>query len=162
MKKTIHSKNKKQLLDVRHYPIRPHIGVGGLILWNNSILLVKRKYDPDANLWAIPGGHLDLGEKCLQGALRECQEETGLDLNPGKLASVIDKIDYDHEGTVEYHYVLCDYWMILSNKYSLENPPIPTPKSDALDAKFVPFDELMTYDLTKTVIELFRNLKYIP
>ena len=28
--------------DVRHYPVRPHVGVGGIIRWRDSILLIKR------------------------------------------------------------------------------------------------------------------------
>ena len=30
------------------------------------------------NQWVLPGGHLDRGEKVIQGGLRECEEEVGL------------------------------------------------------------------------------------
>lgn len=145
--------------DLRHYPVRPHIGVGGVIIWEKHVLLVQRKFNPNKGLWAIPGGHLKIGEPVKEGALRECIEETGLDLEVGEIASVLDKIDYDDSGRVEYHYVLCDFWMILKKNYSLSNPPIPTPQSDALNAKFVSFTQLHSYALTPTVIQLFKNLK---
>lgn len=148
--------------DLRHYPIRPHVGVGGIIIWNKQVLIIKRKFMPNAGFWAIPGGHLQLGEQAGQGALRECTEETGLDLSLGKLASVINKIDYDIEGKVEYHYVLCDYWMKLNGDFTEMNPPNPLAKSDVLDALFVPFDELIKYNLTSTVIQLFKDLFILP
>ena len=151
------SQKQKLEYDLRHYPVRPHVGVGGLILWNDHVLIIKRIYNPNSGFWAIPGGHLKLGEPTAEGALRECIEETGLDLEIAELASVIDKIDYDSKGKVEYHYVLCDYWLKLKNKYTIENPPNPVAKSDVSDAKFVLFKDLISYNLTPTVIELFQK-----
>lgn len=156
---------QKRAYDLRHYPVRPHIGVGGVILWNDSVCIVKRKFNPNKGRWAIPGGHLRLGEPTAQGALRECIEETGLSLQVGEIASVIDKIDYDINGKIEYHYVLCNYWMYLlksDGDTNFDSPPIISPNSDALDAKFVSRDELSSYDLTPTVIKLFRQLEILP
>jgi 8-oxo-dGTP diphosphatase len=45
---------------------------------NLHVLLIKRKKDPFANYWAIPGGHVDEGETLDQTAYRELQEETSL------------------------------------------------------------------------------------
>ena len=147
--------------DLRHYPVRPHVGVGGVIRWQNLVLLIKRKYEPNAGKWAIPGGHLKIGEGAQTGALRECIEETGLDLVVGELASVIDLIHEDSKGRIEYHYVLVDYFITPSESYGPTNLPIPSPQSDVLDAKFVSIGELSTYDLTDTVIELFKNLDFM-
>ena len=65
--------DKKDLkpFDLRKYPIVPLVGVGVLLTRDNSLLLVKRKFDPDAGYWAIPGGHLDLGERVEIAAERE-------------------------------------------------------------------------------------------
>jgi 8-oxo-dGTP diphosphatase len=59
--------------------------VDAVILTDNGIPLVKRKYEPFKNSWAIPGGHLDREdylvahedlEKALQiAAVREAKEE---------------------------------------------------------------------------------------
>lgn len=43
-----------------------------------GLLLVQRRYDPDAGRWALPGGHLDPGETDQAAAARECREETGV------------------------------------------------------------------------------------
>jgi len=142
--------------DTRKYPIRPHIGVGVLLVRNNNLLLVKRKHDPDAGYWSIPGGHLDLGEKVEKAAEREVFEETGFKVKVSKLAGIIDKIMYDDDGKVEYHYVLINYFV--EQIEGLPNQP-PKAANDALDAKFVPFKELKNYTLTESLIELLTQLK---
>ncbi|MFX1243274.1 MAG: NUDIX hydrolase [Promethearchaeota archaeon] len=149
-------KEKLTAYDTRKYPIRPHIGVGVLLIRGNNLLLVKRKYDPDAGYWSIPGGHLDLGEKVETAAEREAYEETGFKVKISKLAGIINKIMYDQHGKIEYHYVLINYFV-----EQMEGDPDQPPKAadDALDARFVPFDDLKKYKLTESLIELLKNLK---
>ncbi len=150
--------NKKalKLFDLRQYPIVPLVGVGVILTRDNSLLLVKRKYDPDAGYWAIPGGHLDLGERVENAAEREAYEETGFIVKVSKLAGIIDKIMYDDSGKVEYHYVLINYFV---EQIDGDQNQQPVPNSDALDAKFVPYDELKDYTLTESLIELLKQLK---
>jgi len=149
-------KDKLSAFDTRKYPVRPHIGVGILLIRNKSLLLVKRKYDPDAGYWSIPGGHLELGEKVINAAEREGFEETGFKVKVTKLAGTIDKIMYDNGGKIEYHYVLINYFV--EQVGGDPNQP-PIPDSDALEAKFVPFNALKNYKLTDSLIELLKQLK---
>ena len=144
------------VFDTRKYPIRPHVGVGVLLVRDQHLLLVKRKYDPDAGYWAIPGGHLDLGEKVKRAAEREAYEETGFKVKVTKLAGIIDKIMFDDNGKIEYHYVLLNYFVEQIDG-RVNEPPIA--QDDALDARFVPFDKLKEYKLTESLIELLRQLK---
>jgi 8-oxo-dGTP diphosphatase len=44
------------------------------------VLLIRRKKEPFAGRWALPGGFLDIDEPVETGARRELREETGLDL----------------------------------------------------------------------------------
>jgi len=147
---------KLNITDSRKYPIRPHVGVGVLLIRNHDLLLIKRKYDPDAGFWSIPGGHVELGEKVQEAAEREGYEETCFKVKVTKLAGVIDKIMYDKDGKIEYHYVLINFFVeqIAGNP----NQP-PKAASDALEAKFVPFEELKNYVLTSSLIQLLRQLK---
>ncbi|TXT67727.1 MAG: hypothetical protein BAJALOKI1v1_20044 [Promethearchaeota archaeon] len=142
--------------DTRTYPVRPHIGVGVMLVRDNTLLLVKRKYEPDANYWSIPGGHLDLGERVQDAAVREAEEETGFKTRVTKLAGIIDKIMYDEEGKIKYHYVLLNYFV-----EQIEGSPdqAPIADDDALEARFVPFIELKEYILTESLIELLKRLK---
>ncbi|MFW9936171.1 MAG: NUDIX hydrolase [Candidatus Thorarchaeota archaeon] len=152
-------KDRDELLnayDTRKYPIRPHVGVGILLIRNNTLLLVKRKYDPDAGYWSIPGGHVDLGEKVIDAAEREGFEETGFKVKVSKLAGIIDKIMYDSLGKIEYHYILINYFV---EQVEGEPNQVPIPDSDALEAKFVKFDDLKSYKLTESLIELLKQLK---
>ena len=149
-------RKKLSAFDTRKYPVRPHIGVGILLIRDKSLLLVKRKYNPDAGFWSIPGGHLELGERTIHAAEREGFEETGFKVKVVKLAGIIDKIIYDKKGKVEYHYVLLNYFV-----EQVEGDPnqAPIPDTDALEAEFVPFDQLKSYILTDSLIELLKQLK---
>jgi ADP-ribose pyrophosphatase len=149
-------REKLNALDTRKYPIRPHIGVGIILVRNETLLLVKRKFDPDAGYWAIPGGHLELGERTEAAAEREGFEETGFKVKVSRLAGIIDKIMHDEEGIIKYHYVLINYF-VEQIEGNMNQAPIPD--SDALDARFVAFYELKNYNLTDSLIELLKQLK---
>lgn len=150
--------NRKELtaFDTRKYPIRPHVGVGILLVRNETLLLVKRKFDPDAGYWSIPGGHIELGERTESAAEREGFEETGFKVKVSKLAGIIDKIMLDEEGKIEYHYILINYFV---EQIEGNMNQAPMPDSDALDARFVKFSELKNYKLTDSLVELLKQLK---
>ena len=43
-----------------------------------EIVLVRRRYPPDAGQWTLPGGGIEAGESVAEAARREVLEETGL------------------------------------------------------------------------------------
>jgi len=149
-------RDKLIAFDTRRYPIRPHVGVGILLVRDNNLLLIKRKFNPDACYWSIPGGHIDLGEEVEKAAEREAYEETGFKVKVTKLAGIIDKIMYDDNGKIEYHYVLLNYFV---EQIEGEENQAPIADDDALDAKFVPFNKLKDYQLTVSLIKLLKQLK---
>jgi ADP-ribose pyrophosphatase YjhB (NUDIX family) len=93
----------------RTYPERPIVGVGAVILVGSDVVLVKRRYEPLAGQWSLPGGGLELGESLEAGVARETREETGLVVDVGPVVEVFDRILVDETGRVRYHFVLVDY-----------------------------------------------------
>ncbi|WP_165228860.1 NUDIX domain-containing protein [Aquisphaera insulae] len=51
------------------------------------VLLIRRRRDPFAGSWAIPGGYLEMDEAPEAGARRELREETGL-IIPGPVEPI--------------------------------------------------------------------------
>ena len=93
----------------RRYPSRPVAGVGGIVLQDDQVLLVLRGRPPQKGLWSIPGGAIELGEPLTEAVAREVREESGLEVRVVELIEVLERVIRDHEGKVEYHYVLMDY-----------------------------------------------------
>ena len=93
----------------RRYPPRPVVGVGAVIVDEGRVVLIKRKYEPLAGQWSLPGGTLEIGESLEAGVAREMREETGLEVAVGPVVDVFDRILLDTDGRVRYHFVLIDY-----------------------------------------------------
>lgn len=66
----------------------PKVGVGVLVVDDGKILLVRRRMMPERGKWSIPAGYLDRGEDPQVVAVRETQEETGLDVAVEELVDV--------------------------------------------------------------------------
>ena len=135
--------------DRRQYPERPIVGVGAVIVKDGKVLLVKRRYEPLAGQWSLPGGTLELGETLQEGVAREMREETGLEVEVGPVIEVFDRIMTDDARRVRYHFVLVDYlcWPVSGALQA---------SSDVDDAVFVDPGALEPFDLTpkaQSVIE---------
>jgi ADP-ribose pyrophosphatase YjhB (NUDIX family) len=93
----------------RAYPDRPFVGVGGVIVDQGRVVLIRRRFEPLAGQWSLPGGAVDVGETLVECVAREMLEETGLIVEVGPVIEVFDRIIRDPEGRVQFHYVLVDY-----------------------------------------------------
>ncbi|MFD3503931.1 NUDIX domain-containing protein [Streptomyces sp. NPDC058642] len=49
-----------------------------VLLAAGHVLLIERGWDPFKGRWALPGGHVDMGETSLDASVRELEEETGI------------------------------------------------------------------------------------
>lgn len=54
----------------------------------SGIVLVRRKNNPAAGSWALPGGYIESYESAEQGAIREVREEVGLAVEIDRLVGV--------------------------------------------------------------------------
>ncbi len=57
-------------------------GVQAVLVRDERVLLGRRRSDPGAGRWDLPGGFLHEGEDALEGLRREVREETALELEP--------------------------------------------------------------------------------
>jgi len=55
----------------------------------DAILLARQNYG--RQYWSLPGGVMEAGESVEQAAIREVKEETGLDIQLGRLVGVYSK-----------------------------------------------------------------------
>jgi 8-oxo-dGTP diphosphatase len=53
-----------------------------------EILLIQRKHDPYKNLWALPGGFMEIDETAEEAASRELFEEAGVEISAGEMKPV--------------------------------------------------------------------------
>ncbi len=93
----------------REYPQAPVAAVGGVVIHDGAVLLVRRAYPPRQGEWSLPGGQLELGESLAEGVRREVREETGLDVEVGAVVDVFDRVHRDEAGRIRYHFVIVDF-----------------------------------------------------
>jgi ADP-ribose pyrophosphatase YjhB (NUDIX family) len=136
----------------RQYPARPIVGVGGVVLIDGRVLLIKRRFEPLAGRWSLPGGTLEVGETLAEGLAREMKEETGLDVEVGPVVDVFDRITRDPDGRTRFHYVLVDY---LCRPRGGE----PVAGSDVSEVALVEIDDLGRYDLTVKTREVIAEAR---
>jgi ADP-ribose pyrophosphatase YjhB (NUDIX family) len=132
------------------YPDQPIVGIGAVIINEGKIALIKRGNEPSKGKWTIPGGLVELGETLKQSVIRETKEETGLDVENPRLIDAVSNVDLDEKGKVKYHYVIIDYLVHVKNGTAKAS-------SDAEELRWVPFEEVEDYDLTRSFRLFFRN-----
>src|SRR5215212_9438934 len=72
---------------------------GALVEQDGRVLLVRRAIEPYQGAWDIPGGFLEEWEHPATGAIREVQEETGLEIALTALLGIF----IDHYGPEDYN-----------------------------------------------------------
>lgn len=105
-----------------------------------EVLLIRRRSEPFAGQWALPGGFVDEWELPVDAARRELSEETGIVWDgPLTLLGVYGKKGRDPRGWT----VACAYVVLLG-----EEAPAPIAADDAVDAAWHPVTGLpaMAFD----------------
>jgi 8-oxo-dGTP diphosphatase len=81
-------------------PICPLLTVDAVIRYEEKIVLVRRKNNPFKDMFALPGGFVDIGETVEHAVIREAKEETGLDIEIVDLVGVYSDPSRDPRGHV--------------------------------------------------------------
>jgi len=138
------SKQKKD------YPDKPRVAVGAVVFSNNRVLLVRRGQPPSEDLWAIPGGSVEIGETLQEAAEREILEETGITIRAREPVYTFDAIERDDAGKIRFHYVIVD----LGADYVSGDP---TAGDDALEARWVTAQELNELQVSLPTLKLLNG-----
>lgn len=146
----------------RHTINGPIVAVGAIVIRDNNgtpeVLMVRRCCPPYKGFWSFPGGHVKPGESLQEAVVRELYEETSLKGRPLGVIHIHELVAETPWG--DTHYVLVDFLVEYEGG-------IPTPGSDAVEAKFVALNELDKLELTpgaRAIIgklhEIARNGSY--
>ncbi|MFZ9035358.1 MAG: bifunctional nicotinamide-nucleotide adenylyltransferase/Nudix hydroxylase [Francisellaceae bacterium] len=130
-----------------------------MLIVNDHLLLVKRRYHPGKNLWAFPGGFLDHDERIVDGVIRELYEETRIDIKPDFLLSklkFIKAFDYPERSlrgrTITHLGVF---------SWQAETLPCIRGDDDAMMAKWWPLDQVMAEFSDQLMDDHYQIIKYV-
>ena len=91
------------------------VDIRALIIKDGAVLLVKESTD---NKWSLPGGWADIGYSPKEVLIKECKEETGLEVIPQKLLAVFDKRFHPHPPQPFYVYKMIFHCKAISTVIS--------------------------------------------
>jgi ADP-ribose pyrophosphatase YjhB (NUDIX family)/GNAT superfamily N-acetyltransferase len=60
--------------------LNPKVAAGVLVEDDDRVILIRRGIEPKRGFWALPSGFVELDESAEEAAVRECQEETSLEV----------------------------------------------------------------------------------
>ena len=116
------------------YP-RPAVTADCVVVTKDAtpkVLLIERGADPFKGCWAFPGGFLNMDETTEQCAIRELEEETGLQVTEFHQIGAYSKVDRDPRGrTVTVAYLAI-----------VDEPMAVCGRDDAAKAPWWPIDAL--------------------
>jgi len=81
------------------------VAAGVLVEHEGNLLLVRRRMNPRAGMWTFPAGFVEFDEDPAAAAVRECREETGLEVEVTGLLDVI--AGREHERGADIVIVYC-------------------------------------------------------
>jgi ADP-ribose pyrophosphatase YjhB (NUDIX family) len=109
-----------------------------------EVLLIRRS---DNDNWAVPGGAVDLGESVAQAAVRETQEESGIDCQITGVVGIYSDpkhvILYTSNGEVRQ-----EFSILLT---ATATGGQPTPSSESSDVRWVKVGELAEYGMDRSM-----------
>lgn len=117
-----------------------------------KVLLIQRANDPFKGCWAFPGGFMDMDETTEQCAIRELEEETGLQVSEVKQIGAYSRVDRDPRGRT----ITVAYLARIANAEEVNG------QDDAAKAEWFPINNLPPLafdheDIMKDSIELLQK-----
>jgi len=136
----------------RKFPESPIPAVSGVVLNDKKeVLAVQRGSNPGKGQWSLPGGAVHLGEPVRDAVRREIREECGIEVSVTEILGVFDRIFWDKQGRVEYHYVLVSFLCRLEEGE-------PAAKTDARAVRWIGREEMDDFEWTPGVKEFLGRI----
>lgn len=136
------------------------VGVGGIVIKDSKILLVRHTYGQFKGKWIIPGGHIEAGENIDDAVLREIKEETSIEARVKNIISIRSILLPDGNSEI-YIVFLLDYVSGTPTPDGIEND-----SADFLDIDEVIKNEnvvyLSRYLIKKVLIYNYNKLSPDP
>ena len=130
--------------------MRPEVCVGAIAVADGQLLLVRRGRGPAAGTWSVPGGRVEAGETLAEAVIRELAEETSLEGVCDELVGWVERMSPEH------HFVILDFAV------TILEPADPRPGDDALEAEWVPLDEVAHRRLADGLAEFLHQHGIVP
>jgi len=130
--------------------MRPELCVGAIAVAEERLLLVRRGHGPAAGTWSVPGGRVEAGETLAEAVLRELTEETALEGVCDGLLGWVERMGPDH------HYVILDFTVTILETAN------PRAGDDAVEAEWVPLDEVAHRRLADGLAEFLHEHGIVP
>jgi 8-oxo-dGTP diphosphatase len=120
-----------------------HIGVYGIYIKNNAVLLIKKSRGPYEGMYDLPGGKIEPGETIEAGLKREFIEEVGCEISSHTFLSENEYTTENYKGAPFRHFGT--YFIV-----SLSSDDIKTGADgeDSLGAEFIHLDILDTVEIS--------------
>ena len=121
--------------------------MGGVVVHDGRLLLVRRGRGAGIGLWSVPGGRVEWGEPLADAVVREVAEETGLAVVPAGWLGWVERIDETH------HFVNHDFLAHLAGG----RPDEAQAGDDASAIRWVALEELdRVEDLVPGLLDFLR------
>jgi 8-oxo-dGTP diphosphatase len=122
----------------------PEVVVGGVVVHDGKLLMIRRRNEPSRGLWSVPGGRVEKGEYLTDAVAREVEEETGVAVEVRDLLGILEVVG-------DPHYVILDYLAAPTGDAT------PVAASDADEVRWVPLAEVSTLECTPRFCETLRG-----
>lgn len=136
-----------------------HLGVYGVLIQDDHILLIQKARGPHKGKWDLPGGSIEFGEEPEFTLKREFMKETGLSPIKGSIRTAISYTivyQYAENQMEELHHIGIIYDVELPDDQAVIKAE--GDGQDSLGARWVPLESLSLLPLTPFVEMMMESV----
>ncbi|MBR6690545.1 MAG: NUDIX domain-containing protein [Bacilli bacterium] len=139
-----------------------HIGSYGLILKNDSIVLIKKVGGPYNGKLDLPGGTIEFKETPEEALKRELKEEVGIEITDYEIFDANSvNFEWVHKEQIENIHHIGIFYKINNYKNDiLENIDIDNINDDSMGARYYKIKDLKRNELSNIAILELEKLGY--